>query len=111
MAQSGPERPYALATPRSPDTRDLFRPAPETRQSVPVDQCERSHKPMWMLLISCLPQAHLPYVEDFLEYYLKTWNGVDHTDLILELLTYTKPTSYERKQLKHDDLVLPFPSG
>ncbi|ORY92370.1 Mis6-domain-containing protein [Syncephalastrum racemosum] len=43
-----------------------------------------------------LTNAHLPYVEDFLEHYLKTWNGVDHTDLILELLTYTKPTSYER---------------
>ncbi|OBZ85717.1 Centromere protein I [Choanephora cucurbitarum] len=47
-----------------------------------------------LLKFTRFTKTQLPAVEVFLFRYLKTWNGYEFVDEILELITYLKPTSF-----------------
>ncbi|KAI8342560.1 Mis6-domain-containing protein [Chlamydoabsidia padenii] len=48
-----------------------------------------------ILQLARFAKAHIPVIETFLERYLQSWNGIDFTEEIFELLTYIKPNSYQ----------------
>ncbi|SAL95068.1 hypothetical protein [Absidia glauca] len=48
-----------------------------------------------ILQVARFTKAHIPVMETFLERYLCSWNGIDLTSEIFELLTYIKPSSFQ----------------